>query len=88
MINNPRICPPPLTQPKPQAPWFNRDVPPAEYEQAHYAALTPRCSPYESDTKPGTLHLVTNQVTLALGRTNFSNAVWQASKPKPAAIPA
>lgn len=62
-------------------------VPPAEYERAHYAALTPRCSPYESDTKPGTLHLVTNQVTLALGRTDFSNAVWQASNPKPTAIP-
>jgi hypothetical protein len=63
-------------------------VPAAEYEQAHYAALTPRCSTYESDTKPGTLHLVTNQGTLALGRTNFSNAVWQASMPKPAAVPA
>jgi hypothetical protein len=63
-------------------------VPPAEYEQAHYAALTPRCNQYESDTKPGTLHLVTNQATLALGRTNFSNAVWQASMPKPAAVPA
>jgi hypothetical protein len=61
-------------------------VPPAEYEQAHYAALTPRCSPY-SDTKPGTLHLVTNQVTLALGHTGISNAVWQATNPKPAAIP-
>jgi hypothetical protein len=63
-------------------------VPPAEYEQAHLAALNPRCSPYESGTKPGTLHLVTNQVTLALGRTDFSNAVWQASNPKPTAIPA
>jgi hypothetical protein len=57
-------------------------VPPAEYEQAHYAALTPRCRPYESETKPGTLHPVTNQVTLALGRTDFSHAVWQASNPK------
>jgi hypothetical protein len=36
----------------------------------------------------GYVYLVTNQGTLALGRTNFSNAVWQASKPKPAAIPA
>jgi hypothetical protein len=44
-------------------------VPPAEYEQAHLAALNPRCSPYESGTKPGTLHLVSNQGTLAIGRT-------------------
>src|SRR5687768_16988046 len=36
----------------------------------------------------GYVYLVTNQGTLALGRTNFSNAVWEASKPKPAAIPA
>jgi hypothetical protein len=27
-----------------------------EYEQAHYAASSPRCSPHESGTKPGTLH--------------------------------
>jgi hypothetical protein len=31
----------------------------------------------------GYVYLVTNQGTLALGRTNFSAAVWQASKPKP-----
>ena len=36
----------------------------------------------------GYVYLVTNQGTLALGRTEFSDAVWQASKPKPAAIPA
>ena len=36
----------------------------------------------------GYIYLVTNQGTLALGRTNFSAAVWQASTPKPAAIPA
>jgi hypothetical protein len=36
----------------------------------------------------GYVYLVTNQGTLALGRTNFSNAVWEASNPKPAAIPA
>ena len=36
----------------------------------------------------GYVYLVTNQGTLALGRTDFSNAVWEASKPKPAAIPA
>jgi hypothetical protein len=36
----------------------------------------------------GYVYLVTNQGTLALGRTNFSAAVWQASTPKPAAIPA
>jgi hypothetical protein len=36
----------------------------------------------------GYVYLVTNQGTLALGRTSFSNAVWEASKPKPAAIPA
>jgi hypothetical protein len=36
----------------------------------------------------GYIYLVTNQGTLALGRTNFSAAVWEASKPKPAAIPA
>ena len=36
----------------------------------------------------GYVYLVTNQGTLALGRTDFSAAVWQASKPKPAAIPA
>ena len=36
----------------------------------------------------GFVYLVTNQGTLALGRTDFSAAVWQASKPKPIAIPA
>jgi hypothetical protein len=36
----------------------------------------------------GYVYLVTNQGTLALSRTNFSNAVWEASNPKPAAIPA
>jgi hypothetical protein len=36
----------------------------------------------------GYIYLVTNQGTLALGRTEFSDAIWQASKPKPAAIPA
>ncbi len=36
----------------------------------------------------GYVYLVTNQGTLALGRTNFSAAVWQTSKPKPTAIPA
>ena len=36
----------------------------------------------------GYVYLVTNQSTLALGRTTFSNAVWEASKPKPEAIPA
>ena len=36
----------------------------------------------------GYIYLVTNQGTLALGRTNFSAAVWQASKPKPAAVSA
>src|SRR5829696_8178486 len=36
----------------------------------------------------GYVYLVTNQGTLALGRTHFSNTVWQASNPKPAAIPA
>ena len=36
----------------------------------------------------GYVYLVTNQGTLALGRTAFSAAVWKASQPKPAAIPA
>ena len=36
----------------------------------------------------GYVYLVTNQGTLALGRTEFSDTVWQASKPKPAASPA
>ena len=36
----------------------------------------------------GYVYLVTNQGTLALGRTNFSAAVWQASTPRPAAMPA
>jgi hypothetical protein len=36
----------------------------------------------------GYVYLITNQGTLALGRTTFSAAVWQASKPKLAAIPA
>jgi hypothetical protein len=36
----------------------------------------------------GYVYLVTNQGTLALSRTNFSNAVWEASNPKPGAIPA
>ena len=36
----------------------------------------------------GYVYLVTNQGTLALGRTDFGAAVWEASAPKPAAIPA
>ena len=36
----------------------------------------------------GYLYLVTNQGTLALRRTAFSAAVWQAAAPKPTAIPA
>jgi hypothetical protein len=36
----------------------------------------------------GYVYLVTNQGTLPLGRTTFSAAVWRASTPKPAAIPA
>jgi hypothetical protein len=36
----------------------------------------------------GHIYLVTNQGTLALGRTDFSAAVWEASKPKPATIAA
>ncbi|HJY43512.1 MAG TPA: hypothetical protein VJ301_02760, partial [Propionibacteriaceae bacterium] len=36
----------------------------------------------------GYVYLVTNQGTLALGRTDFSAAVWEASKPNPAAIAA
>jgi hypothetical protein len=36
----------------------------------------------------GYVYLVSNQGTLALGRTDFSAAVWRASKPKPAAIAA
>jgi hypothetical protein len=36
----------------------------------------------------GYVWLVTNQGTLALGRTAFSAAVWQAAAPKPAAITA
>jgi hypothetical protein len=36
----------------------------------------------------GYLWLVTNQGTLALGRTAFSRAVWEAGAPRPAAIPA
>jgi hypothetical protein len=36
----------------------------------------------------GYVYLVTNQGTLALGRTAFSAAAWQAAAPKPAAIPA
>jgi hypothetical protein len=36
----------------------------------------------------GYVYLVTNQGTLALGRTAFGAAVWNAAAPKPAAIPA
>jgi hypothetical protein len=36
----------------------------------------------------GYIWLVSNQGTLALGRTAFSAAVWEAAAPKPAAIPA
>jgi hypothetical protein len=36
----------------------------------------------------GYVYLVTNQGTLALGRTDFSAAVWETGAPKPAAIPA
>jgi hypothetical protein len=36
----------------------------------------------------GHIYPVTNQGTLTLGRTPFSAAVWEASKPVPGAIPA
>ena len=36
----------------------------------------------------GYIYLVTNQGTLSLGRTPFSAAIWDASKPKPTAISA
>ena len=36
----------------------------------------------------GYVYLVTNQGTLALGRTTLSAAVWKAATPKPEAIPA
>ena len=36
----------------------------------------------------GYVYLVTNQGTLALGRSDFSAAVWETGAPKPAAIPA
>ncbi len=36
----------------------------------------------------GYVYLVTNQGTLALGRSNFSAAVWEAARPKPAEIAA
>jgi hypothetical protein len=34
----------------------------------------------------GNIYLVTDQGTLALGRSPFSAAIWDASKPKPSAI--
>ncbi|HWI01051.1 MAG TPA: hypothetical protein VNT27_12035 [Propionibacteriaceae bacterium] len=40
------------------------------------------CSP------TGYIYLVSNQGTLALGRTPFSAAIWEAATPKPSAIPA
>jgi hypothetical protein len=36
----------------------------------------------------GHIYLVTNQGTLALGRTPFSAAIWESSKPEPSAISA
>jgi hypothetical protein len=36
----------------------------------------------------GYLYLVTNQGTLALGRTTFSAAIWETAAPQPATIPA
>jgi hypothetical protein len=36
----------------------------------------------------GYIYLITNQGTLALGRTDFSAAVWEAAKPKPGTIAA
>jgi hypothetical protein len=43
---------------------------------------------YVHRSPTGYIYLVTNQGTLALGRTAFSAAVWEASKPEQAAIPA
>jgi hypothetical protein len=43
---------------------------------------------YVHRSPTGYVYLVTNQGTLALGRTAFSAAVWEASRPKQAAIPA
>jgi hypothetical protein len=43
---------------------------------------------YVHRSPTGYIYLVTNQGTLALGRTAFSAAVWEASKPKQPAMPA
>jgi hypothetical protein len=43
---------------------------------------------YVHRSPTGYVYLVTNQGTLALGRTAFSAGVWEASRPKQAAIPA
>jgi hypothetical protein len=43
---------------------------------------------YVHRSPTGYVYLVTNQGTLALGRTSFSNAVWEASVPKHDVIPA
>src|SRR5688572_7551268 len=54
-------------------------VPPAEYERAHYAALTPRCSPYESDTKPGRF---TWSPTKSPSPSAVPTSVMQSGKPQ------
>jgi hypothetical protein len=46
----------------------------------------PGCYVHRSPT--GYVYVVTNQGTLALGRTTFSAAVWEAATPKPSAISA
>ena len=43
---------------------------------------------YVHRSPTGYIYLVSNQGTLALGRSPFSAAIWEASKPKPSAIPA
>ena len=50
----------------------------AQPEPGHYLHRSPT----------GRVWLVTNQGTLALGRTRFSAAVWHAAQPVRAAVPA
>src|SRR5688500_4718217 len=79
MINNPRTCPPPLTQPKPQAPWFNRDGPARRTRANPLRCPNPRCSPYEATRNQGRF---TRSPTKSPSPSAVPTSVMQSGKPQ------
>ena len=76
--------PDPARQPRPDRPTRPPGGHPRRLDQNTNPNPATSCTAH----RIGYVYLVTNQGTLALGHTTFSNAVWKASKPKPEAIPA